>query len=606
MSELRPGTAVLAASALILSAAAAGEPLVITITGTRTAQPLERALSATTVITRADIERLQPPTLGDLLTATPGVQISSNGGRGKNTGVFLRGTETDQVLLLVDGVKLRSATAGIPAWQHIPLAQIERIEVVRGPHSALYGSEAIGGVVQIFTRRGEGTPRAHGAVGFGSHGTREAEAGVLGRSAGGTAYSASLAHTRTDGFDITEDGLEPDADGYDSTSGSLRLGHDFGGGHAVDLSLLRAEGSNEFDGGFLNEDDFVQQVAALTVSGRIRPDWDMRLRAAQSRDESENFLDGQARGFFDTRSDQLAWENELRLTPDSRLSFGLDYLDDRVSSTATFDEDARSNLAAFVGHAAGLGPHSLEWSLRHDDNEAFGRQTTGRAAWGYAFSPALRLSASYGTAFKAPSFNELFFPGFGNPDLDPEESRSAELGLDGTAGGIRWRASVYETRVENLIATVNTGEQDAFGFDIFRPVNVGEARIRGLELAASGRVAGWDVQASAQLMDPRDEDLDTLLRRRAERSLRLDLDRAVGPWNLGLSWVAESFRYEDAANTVRIPGYGLLHLRGGYQLQRDWRIGVAVNNALDHDYQTARGFRQPDLEALVSLEYRPH
>jgi vitamin B12 transporter len=261
---------------------------------------------------------------------------------------------------------------------------------------------------------------------------------------------------------------------------------------------------------------------------------------------------------------------------------------------------SRDNTGLFIQHQATFGNHDIQLSLRSDDNEQFGTYTTGNAAWGYELSESLRLTASYGTAFKAPTFNDLYYPGYSNPNLRPAKSRSLEVGL---AGGIdigKWTVNVYETKLRDLIA---------YDSSIFLPNNIHQARIYGLEASLLAQLDDWDINTSLTLIDPRDtsggSNDGNLLPHRAQQSLDIDVDRHFGKHRLGLNLHAENRRFDDLANTRRLAGYVILGLRGEYALAPDWRLQARIDNLLDKDYETVSYFNQPGRSLFVTLQYQP-
>ncbi|MCM2335286.1 MAG: TonB-dependent vitamin B12 receptor [Pseudomonas sp.] len=585
----------------------------VVVTAARTAQTQDAALASVTVITRAQIEARQPASLPELLRGLPGVAIANNGGAGKESSLFLRGTESDHTLVLVDGIKVGSATAGKAALQDIPVEQIERIEIVRGPFSSLYGSEAIGGVVQIFTRTPRGAFNPSFSLGVGSQDTLKLAAGLSGRGERGW-YAVNAAHEETDGIDACRGfGFpvfagcftdEPDLDGYRNRSLSLSGGLTVAEDWDLEARALRGEGRNEYDGGFVNQSDTVQQVASTRLRWRASDALTVTATAGRSDDQSDDFKDGVATGAFDTRRDQGSLQVDLRAGK-ALLTAGFDWLRDRVDSTQPYDVGQRINRGAFAQWQQAVGAHALQASVRRDEDDQFGGQTTGSALWGWDATAALRVTASAGTAYKAPSFNELYFPFFGNPGLQPETSRSVELGLRGTHGWGGWTLGAYDTRIDDLIVYDATPAPDRpFG----RPNNIERARIRGIEATATTTLAGWDVSANANWLDPRNDSgalRDRLLPRRARHSGRIDVDRRFGDVSVGASVTGTGERYDNPANTVRLGGYATTDLRIGYALSPAWRLQVSANNVFDRDYETAAFYRQLGRNYLVTLRYRP-
>lgn len=579
----------------------------VVVTASRTAQTQDQALAAVTVIERAEIERLQPASLPDLLTGRAGFSLANNGGPGKSTSVFLRGTESDHVLVLVDGVKLGSATSGGASLQDIPVEQIERIEIVRGPFSSLYGSEALGGVIQIFTRRPHGAFAPNFSVALGSERARRASVGVGGRSGDterGGWYAIQAGHEQTDGINAYRGrrNFDPDRDGYRNQSLSLQGGYRFNQRWDGELRVFRAEGRNEYDGSLNNEADTVQQV----VGGRVRYAPGDRLRftasVGASADLSENFLDGVYSSNFDTRRRLGSLQADIGAGA-GLLTVGYDWSGDEIHSNTRYARDRRINRGLFGQWQRDFGRHSLQAGVRRDDDSQFGGETTGSLLWGWNFTEHLRLGASYGTAFKAPTFNELYFPGYGNPELGPETSRSFELSLRGEHGQVRWALHAFDTRIDDMIAF------DASLGDSGGPNNIDRARIRGIEAEGGVRVADWDLRASLTRLDPRNDgdnpNHDNFLPRRARASGRIDADRRFGRFSVGASVTGAGERYDNLANTTRLGGYGLADLRVGYAFAPSWNLQLSAANLFDKRYETAALYNQPGRTWLLTLRYQP-
>lgn len=622
-----PAALLLGSSVVLADTANTLSPVVVT--ATRTAQTADETLASVTVITREEIERKQLQTVTELLQQTPGVVIGNSGGRGKATSVFLRGTNSDQVLVLIDGVKVGSATLGTTAFEHLALDQIERVEIVRGPRSSLYGSEAIGGVIQFFTRKGGDGFKPRISVGAGSHDSRELAMGASGGNDDAW-YNLSLSEFKTDGFNASLPGSfghDPDDDGYENRSYALRGGYRFSGRAQGELSWTRNEGENEYDG-FIDDDenfisdysDYVSHADLETLSAKLEltptDAWLLNLTLGRSRDESAVFGDGLYQSRIDSERDTLSLVSEHALGTANQFSWGVDVQEDEVDSSVAYTKTSRDNVGVFGLYQLFIGRHDLAFSLRHDDNEQFGSENTGSVAWGVALSNDLRLTASYGTAFKAPTLNDLYWPEeggsyifdgtlysystAGNPDLSPEESETWELGLSGEHRGIIWSANVYQTDVDDLIAWDDVNP--SFTADDYRPVNVNEARIRGLELIASTRLAGWDLSTSLDLMDPKDLEDDTVLNRRARKVFNVSADRQFGHFALGTSLRAVGKRPDG---DERLGGYTKVDLRAGYQLAQDWTLKGRIENLLDESYQTVADFRQDGRTYWVSLHYAP-
>ena len=580
----------------------------IVVTASRGSESLSHALAPVTVIDREDIERLQSQDVQDLFVGLPGLVVTSNGGPGKSTSLFVRGTESDHVLVLVDGIKVGSATSGGTPFEQIPVDQIERIEIVRGPRSSLYGSEAIGGVIQIFTRRG---PRSGAvpsfAAGRGTHGDSRLEAGLRGGK-GPLWYSLGVSGRHTDGINVRTipPGNQPDRDGYESRAGSARVGYTFSETAELAASFLRSEGDNRFDGN-PNSSNSTTQVLGSTLRFAPLSAWQVNLSAGQSRDESDNYNNGVFTTRFDTKRDYFSWLNEVTVARGQTVSLGADYQDDQIDSTTVYAERARDNTGVFGLYRGEFGSHEFQISARQDDNEAFGKHETGGAAYGYRFGNGLRATVSYGTAFKAPTFNELYFPGFGSPDVEPEESRNTEVSLAGSTGRYGWAVNVFRNEIDDLIGSGQVPVPG--GGTALRASNLDKALITGVEGQLGARWGAFRAQTYVTWLEPENDsgganDGNTLPRRR-ETTARLDLDYDWRRLSTGMTLFGASDGYDNAANTADLPGYATLAIRTALQVTPEWQFQVEGRNVLDKHYQTIATYELPGATFMATLRYTP-
>ncbi|MBL8325855.1 MAG: TonB-dependent receptor [Rubrivivax sp.] len=601
-------TALLAITAVCAPAAhaqgaAAGDPVVIT--GTRTPQRVDRALAEVTVIERAQIEAAAGRTLAELLATESGVQFWSNGGLGKTASVSLRGLESRHTLLLIDGVRYGSATVGSPTWDNIPLDAIERIEVVRGPMSGLYGSEAVGGVIQVFTRGGQPGFRPEGGATAGSRSYGELAAGAR-FGTGAFDGHLRLQHRRTDGISTTNErvpfgSFNADDDGFEQTSLSGRLGLRLGTWRA-EATMLSAKGTNHYDDGpgADSRTRLRTEVLSAQVSGPAATGWRTALKWARSIDELDTLASASPftdLGTIGSTQQQVSWENGFDTPLGTALALA-ERIEQEVERPGTpFAVSERTITGLGLGLNGEAGAHGWQASVRRDRNSQFGNQTTGSLAYGLEVAPGLRATASFGTSFTAPSFNQLYFPGFGNPLLQPEEGLHREVGL-------RWSQGVHEVRFA------------AFSSDIrgyitpgANPTNV-NADIEGLTLTVRTQLQGWRLSAGGELIDPRNSNPNNAnfgrqLPRRAREVLRLGAERRIGAWTLGASMLNSGARFENAANSVELPGYTVWDLRADWAPAPGWALGLKVNNVADRRYETALGYNQPAREAFVTLRWAP-
>jgi vitamin B12 transporter len=566
------------------------------VTATRTPQAVANVLSDVRVIDAATIRQAGPVTLTELLQAHGGVEIAANGGPGQLAAVFVRGANAGHVVVLIDGVRTGAATAGTASWENIPLAQIERIEVLRGPASSLYGADAIGGVIQIFTRQGE---RTTARIGAGRWGTRDAAIGI-GRQFGDTRVSLEAAAQRTDGFSATNAGapayFDPDDDASRTRSLGLSGAHTFAAGHELALRLLESRTDARFDD-FGNTDarnELRLRSQSVELRNRLTDGWHSLLRVARSADERRTAAVWGGY-FFDTDQTHFTWQNDLAALG-GQLATGLEWRREQVDSDTVFDRDSRRIASAFGSWAAGFGEHLLQASLRHDDNSQFGGRTTGNVAWGWQFAPAWRVSAGAGTAFKAPTFNDLYYPGFSNPELRPERSRNTELGLRWSEGALEASVTAFSNRIRDLIQ---------YDFASNAPANVARARNRGATFGAGWRAAAWHANLEWTLQNAVDTDSGQRLPRRARQHASGSVGWQQGPWQAGAELVAAGTRYDNAFAPPgpRLGGYTLLNLRTAYAFAPEWSLSLRVNNVGDKDYAFVRGYNTPGRNVLLAVEY---
>lgn len=573
------------------------------VTGARTPMRVDEALAEVTVIDRSQIDQADGRTLVELLGRQSGVQFSQYGGAGKLSGISLRGLDSRHALLLIDGVRYGSATAGAPSWENIPLASIERIEIVRGPLSGLYGSDAVGGVVQVFTRTGAPGVQLDASALLGSNRTRQGGGGVR-FGAGDFDGAAQISGVRTNGFSATNaqepfGNFNPDDDGWRQVSGSAKLGWRLGEGWRVEANALESRGETQLDDG-PNADSRARlrsEVLALHVSGPVRADWRTLVRMARSMDSNDTRATASpftALGATRTVQEQLSWENSVA-TPLGTALVLAEHVRQRVSMPApSFDVSQRSINGVAAGLNGRADVHTWQLNLRHDRNSQFGSQTTGTLAYGHDLRPQWRAGASYGTSFVAPSFNLLYFPGFSNPNLLPEQGKHAELSLRWADATQLLRAAWFGNRIRGFITPgPNPGNVDA--------------RSNGFGLSYEAQWASWAVSASAEHIDPRNDGGDAnagkQLARRAKNSLKLGADTAWGAWRLGGALTAFSARFDDSANTARLGGFATLDLHADWRLARPWTLGLRLNNVVDRNYQTVLGYNQPGREGFVVLRY---
>ncbi len=579
----------------------------ITVTGAREPVPLGDALQDVTVIDRAAIDAHVGASLESLLAEQAGIQVSADGGIGAVSSVFIRGANSDSTLLLIDGMRYGSASAGTPIFYNLPLDQIDHIEIVRGPLSALYGADAAGGVIQVFTRRGQPGFQAGGSATVGTEAYRALSGGARG---GGDQldYAFSAGTQRTDGYAYTNPhvpfGLfNPNSDGFRQTSGSANVGYAFLPGWSVRVQGLDARGDVQFAEGFdpaqpgLTARSRVDTASGtVVVKGNLASAWATTLRYGASRDnyDTDVAVNSYDLGRYTTNQQTLSWQNDIA-TPAGTVLAAVEQLRQGVSSDITaFTVDHRTVDGVQLGLNGRAGPHTWQANLRSDRSSQFGHQATGAAAYGFDLTPQWRLGASAGTSFVMPSFDDLYYPGYSNPLLRPQHGRSEELSLRWKTPQQQLRAALYENRFRDLIALdVN-----------FLPVNIAQSRIRGASLDYNAQLGAVALGTTLDAMDPLDLTDGTVLPHRARHTLSITAD-----WQLASAWSAGGVlrsagqRYDDAANQQSLGGYGLLSLHGNWKFCRDWNLGLRADNLTGHAVEPAYGYQAPPRQWFLTVRY---
>jgi vitamin B12 transporter len=588
----------------------------VIVTAARAPEPEDQSLFSVTVLTRADIEARQVSSVQDLLADLAGINVDSSGGLGQQSSVFIRGADSDHTLLLIDGVRVGSATLGIAPFEIVPLEQIDHIEVVRGPRSTLYGSDAVGGVIQIFTRQaGEpgatlggsamtGSYDTHEFTGYAAARSREAWGSISGDVLTTGGIPACLPSAIAGCFDPAAPQVP---DGHQNRSGSLSAGAQLTERLTASADVLYTHGWTAFDGaGFDDRLDFQEKVFSAHLEQALGSTWHLRLMAGRDEDNERDFLDPTPVGTFDTVRNSFSLQADGKLSSALRLISGLDHEDAHVDSDTPFDVTSRTTRAAFSELHADLGDWSALAGARFEDNGQFGDHWTENLGLARKLDEGLRFILTWGTAFRAPTFDELYFPGFGNPSLRPETSQSWEAGLDGGQGALRWSLHAYQTTIDDEISI------DPL---TFLPVNINRSRIRGVELQGDWHSADWVVGGQLTGLEPLNvspgPEYDDLLPRRAQQNASITLRRLVhtgvsasadGSFAVVARW--QGHRYDDLANTLPMGGYLTVDLLTQWRLDRDWTLEAKAANLFDRSYQTAAYYAAPGRSYGVTIRYR--
>lgn len=586
------------------------QPQAVLITATRQAQPVNEILLDHDIITAQEIALAGPISVAQLLQKRRGVEIASNGGVASASSVFLRGTATNQSLVLVDGVRVGSATTGGATYANIPLSQIDRIEIVYGPLSSLYGSDAIGGVIQIFTKQGSTFLEPTATVGFGGKGTRTQQAGISGSTGGerNVRFSLQAGHEEADGFSASKPPsgpftFNPDRDGYSRNSANGQVSWKLSSAHELGASFLQSRLKNQFDAGLDFDDTSVERLenVSLNLKSQFLPNVKSHFQASRSSDKNDTDASFGIVQFNTVRHD-YSFQNDISFGRDL-LQVVLEHQKEEVGSNEVALQRSRQTNSQALSYQLRRNAHLASVSLRHDNNSQFGGRTTGSLGYGYRITRAWRVNGSFGTSFRAPAFNELFFPSFGVETNRPERGRNAEISTNYQAGDQNFSATYFRNRLSDLLVFTPVcpvqPETRPFGC----AANINQALLRGLSLGASSKWQHWTLRGSLDFQDPHDETTDKRLARRSRKYGNVALEYASGPFTGSIESIFSGDRFDDAANSQPIAGYGLVNLAGSYQFAPNWSVFARFDNIGNKDYELAKNFNTPRRTGFIGVRF---
>jgi len=579
----------------------------VVVSAARLPQLLSDTVPATAVFTREDIARSGAMDLPTLLSQAPGAQIVTNGGLGSSASLFLRGASSSQSLLLIDGVRIDSASLGTAQLAMLDTSAIDRVEMVNGNVSALYGSGAIGGVVQVFTDEGAPhPPRFRFETSYGRYGTQRQSAGVNGAldASGNTTFSFAVSRLKTNGFSAIDakqaSNANPDDNGFRATTVSASVKHRFTQNWSVSVRYLQSDGSNSYDNAYgLRTDqnaaiNQIRMVSAL-VEGRLSERWQSTVTVAQGNDHTTAYLNKQSTSHFDSSNQQINWRNTFALAAQQQLSFGYEGLRQTVNTDAYGTPQRRVN-AAYLGYNGQWGRSQIQANVRRDQYSDFGGANSYFLGYGYALTPQWRATLSYSSAFRAPTFNDLYYPGYGNTAVRPERSHSIESGLLYATDrfGVA-RISLFETQYRDLIASTIVAP------GVYQAANVGRARVRGVEASWRGQVGETQVHASMTVQSPSNQDTDTVLSRRARRIGNVTVSHPFGTVRIGATWQLAGARTDGR---VPLSGYNVVNVSARYQIDRSWFLAARVDNLFNKRYELASTYNTPGRGAYFTLGWQ--
>lgn len=580
----------------------------LVITANRVEQPVSSVLAPVVVIERAEIESRQVQSLPDLLKTLPGVQMATLGGRGHISSLFIRGTNSNHSLVLMNGRPIAAMVAGTPDLSQIPLGNIERIEYIRGPRAAVYGSDAIGGVINLITK----TSAKHGNEthlkgGVGSNGYGQGQARTVQALGQQTDMNMLIGYERTDGFDVVANTQQPDRDGFSGRNGQFGLNHAFNDAWSADFNAQGYDNLTDTDG---STDQ--SRVQAFQYDGGLKfqgKDLISRLEASYGENKLKTWQEakGEASGEpIHTGLTRFSWINSWSGIEGINLTGGADWQREEMKSDSrsygkTFSAPDRDNTGLFA--VGSYRWQALLWELsgRTDDNQQYGRHNTWSAASGLDIDENHNVRLSYGTGFKAPTFNQLYYPGSENPTLKPEESKNLELGLSGRYSAWDWSVNLYRNRIDNLIYCLTSMSYTC------NPQNT-TADIKGVETELgidTGPVHHRLSYDYTRAKDTGNQDLQLL--RRAEHKGSWIAETRFDATTLTTELLYVGKRYDNnwATNQrVELGAYALLNLAASYELTQQFTLGGRIDNVFDRDYAPAYGYASPGTEFKVTADYR--
>ena len=586
----------------------------VVVTATRMPTRYNQLIADVSVVDQETIQEYGPAApISQVLANEPGITIKSNGGLGSSTSVSIRGSTNGQSLLLIDGMRIDSSTLGGANWAYVPLQQIGRMEIVRGPSSTMYGADAIGGVVQLFTRKGEGPAKVYADAGYGTYGTSAETVGVEGAQ-DGLSYSVYAGNTHSLGMPTFQQGsanYNPNDASYTNSSGSTRLAYTVQPGQEVGASVVYGEGRNAYTNSATQMRYATQifSVASVYTQNKILDSWTSLVRGGYSNDNNNNYLTptGAFYSKFQTQQYQGQWQNDIKL-PVGKAMLAYEFLKQDVTSSTAYTVTSRNINSFIAGWNGDYGNNLFNGSIRNDNNSQFGNATTGSVGYGYFLTPTLRATASWGTAFQAPTFNQLYYPGYGNPNLSPTRSQNTEAGFRYDDGTHRAGVVYYNNNIKNLIVSNPTNN--------YLPENIGQSVIQGVTTTYGGKVYGLDINGSVDYQNPINKQTNQILTYHPQAFGSLTVQKKMDWWNLGAQYQASASQQTSdpavgpgSSSNRTLGGYGLINMFGSIDIYKDVSVFARANNIFDRQYTTAYNsssgyYRNPGANFFVGLRFQ--
>jgi vitamin B12 transporter len=571
------------------------------VTATRTPISKNNVIADTTIITEEEIKRAGLSSLSELLQRQPSIEISNNGGQGKVSTFGIRGTSSTHSIVLIDGIRINAATSGFTAIENIPLSQIEKIEILRGPASSLYGPDAIGGVIQIFTKKGLEGFKPYIGIGYGRYNTSSLQTGLRGGDSQ-TTYAINFSGINTEGFSAFVPNLASpsntfnlDKDKYKNYGLSTSLNHKINENYEVNFQYLLTQAKNKYDNSYAYyypSIDFRNtsrnEAYSLALNAQINSTWKSSIKISRGIDE---YVDKQLydwnlytyiaqNNLYKTTQDQFTWQNNIQLSKGT-VTLLYDRLEQKIKTTEYYQKNKRVNNGFMIGYSVIENKHNFQTNIRKDFNSNYDDSLTGNIGYAYMINQNLTFATSAGTAFVSPTFNFAYATAdpdaLGNPDLKPEKSKNIEASIRYKDDARALSFTAFNNEIRDFIIYT-------YGMTPQSTANLSKAKIQGFSVMGSQFIGHFQISGSVTNQSPKNEDTEKYLPYRSALLGNINLNYFSGNWNFGLENTGSESRYDDKANTRKISGYILTNFVADYKFSDQLKINLRLNNALDKDY----------------------